>query len=155
PGQDLVCRRTEILPRTEVRGSAARTRRSGRQLRYPRRRSGVQRQGSEEGRRQECRGRGWQCGWQCGRQCGRQCGGCQGLTGRLDPPPPLTELNASARALDLRNAAGCPVRFVAADDSRENYELRTWRCGEVPTRLDNWHDAYNAAVWLEFPLAKA
>ena len=34
------------------------------------------------------------------------------------------------------------------------YEARTWARGEVETRPDNWHDFFNALVWLAFPQAK-
>jgi Protein of unknown function (DUF3025) len=35
------------------------------------------------------------------------------------------------------------------------YEPRCFLKGEVPTRANNWHDLFNALVWLAFPAAKA
>lgn len=29
-----------------------------------------------------------------------------------------------------------------------------WRCGEIATRPDNWHDLFNALVWCAFPETK-
>lgn len=37
----------------------------------------------------------------------------------------------------------------------EQYEPRCYLTGEVQTRPDNWHDLFNALVWLTFPKAKA
>lgn len=34
------------------------------------------------------------------------------------------------------------------------YEARLWETGEVATRPDNWHDFFNALVWLTFPHTK-
>ena len=34
------------------------------------------------------------------------------------------------------------------------YECRIWENGEVETRPDNWHDFFNALVWLTFPQTK-
>lgn len=36
-----------------------------------------------------------------------------------------------------------------------NYERRAFLSGELETRVANWHDLFNALVWLTFPLAKA
>ena len=35
------------------------------------------------------------------------------------------------------------------------YEPRCYLSGEVQMRADNWHDLFNALVWLTFPKAKA
>lgn len=34
------------------------------------------------------------------------------------------------------------------------YECRIWESGAVETRPDNWHDWFNALVWLTFPQTK-
>jgi hypothetical protein len=70
-------------------------------------------------------------------------------------PASLASYNARAQAAGLTTGGGQALRFVLPDDSSEGYEERAFRCGEVLTRPDNWHDAYNAEVWLEFPRAKA
>ena len=54
---------------------------------------------------------------------------------------------------------GHPVRFVPQESGRmefeAQYEPRCYLTGEVQTRSDNWHDLFNALVWLTFPKAKA
>ena len=66
----------------------------------------------------------------------------------------LTDLAAG-----VVTARGMPVRFVAprerTDRERRYYELHIAGTGEVETRPDNWHDLFNALVWIAFPRAKA
>lgn len=54
---------------------------------------------------------------------------------------------------------GKPLRFVTPRprDERERryYELRIADDGEVDTRERNWHDLFNALVWIAYPGAKA
>lgn len=54
---------------------------------------------------------------------------------------------------------GLPVRFVAQGYGRlafeAQYEPRCYLKGEVQTRERNWHDLFNALVWLTFPKTKA
>jgi hypothetical protein len=51
------------------------------------------------------------------------------------------------------------LRFVPQESGRmgfeAQYEPRCYLTGEVQTRPDNWHDLFNALVWLSFPRAKA
>jgi len=55
--------------------------------------------------------------------------------------------------------SGKPLCFVAHASGKlpfeAQYEPRCYLKGEVPTRTQNWHDLFNALVWLTFPLAKA
>ena len=82
------------------------------------------------------------------------------LLGRLptDRFPRHDELNALAIA-PVASGGGAPIRFVPpAAASREfsaQYEVRIFETGEVQTRPDNWHDLFNALVWLSFPKTKA
>jgi hypothetical protein len=46
------------------------------------------------------------------------------------------------------------VRFVAPPADGMVYECRIWENGEVATRPDNWHDFFNALVWLTFTKTK-
>jgi hypothetical protein len=71
-----------------------------------------------------------------------------------DAAPPCAELTAQAAARGITTAAGLPLVFAPAAGKAPGYEDRIWSRGEVPTRPDNWHDAYNALVWLAFPRAK-
>ncbi len=51
------------------------------------------------------------------------------------------------------------LRFVPQESGKlpfeRQYEPRCYLSGEVPTRENNWHDLFNALVWLTFPKAKA
>lgn len=49
--------------------------------------------------------------------------------------------------------SGKPVRCVPQGD--DHYEQRAYLTGEVQTRLNNWHDFFNALVWRVFPRTKA
>lgn len=64
-------------------------------------------------------------------------------------------LNAKAAELDLCNARGLPLRFVAQQDLPEGaaYEAFIGETGAVPTRA-NLHDFFNALVWLRYPAIK-
>lgn len=74
-----------------------------------------------------------------------------------DAWPSLEELNRLARFAGIVNARGLPLRFVSQTSpcSQRDYEARILASGEVPTRADNWHDLFNALVWLTFPRTKA
>lgn len=52
-----------------------------------------------------------------------------------------------------------PVHFVSQDvltrKFAQQYEPRIYLAGEVQTRVQSWHDLFNALVWLTFPRAKA
>jgi len=78
---------------------------------------------------------------------------------RLPPGrfPRYDELNALAGPTVV-SGGGAPIHFVPPAPSREaaaRYELRIFETGEVQTRPDNWHDLFNALVWLAFPRTKA
>ena len=72
--------------------------------------------------------------------------------------PRHDELNALTTP-SVVSGAGAPIRFVPpAPPSREfsaQYEIRIFETGEVQTRPDNWHDLFNALVWLAYPKTKA
>ncbi|MDP1558144.1 MAG: DUF3025 domain-containing protein [Nitrosomonas sp.] len=55
--------------------------------------------------------------------------------------------------------SGKLVRFVpqgtSVDEFTQQYEPRIYLTGEVQTRTQNWHDLFNALVWVTFPRAKA
>jgi hypothetical protein len=67
----------------------------------------------------------------------------------------LDLLNELASARCIATGSGAPLRFVVPRGSGLSYEERTWWLGEVETRPGNWHDCFNALVWLTFPLSKA
>jgi hypothetical protein len=72
-------------------------------------------------------------------------------------PSSVAELNELARAapVPVLSGGGHAIRFVTAGASAENYEARIFGTGQVPTRPGNWHDFFNALVWLAFPRTKA
>jgi len=53
--------------------------------------------------------------------------------------------------------AGFPaaLRFAADLEPEAYYEAHIGTTGEVPTRLRNWHDWFNALAWCAWPRAKA
>jgi hypothetical protein len=71
--------------------------------------------------------------------------------------PGLDRLNDLARQRDVVNGAGRPITFGAQTVrcGQRDYESVILANGEVPTRLANWHDLYNAFTWLALPRTKA
>jgi hypothetical protein len=75
--------------------------------------------------------------------------------------PTLDDCNAllAAHHPPITVRSGTPLRFVAHASGKlpfeAQYEPRCFLKGEVPTRADNWHDLFNALVWLTFPKTKA
>ena len=64
-----------------------------------------------------------------------------------------------AREPPVCNVNGKPLRLVPPGRKsgafEEKYEARTYLAGELEARPENWHDCFNALVWLAFPLTKA
>lgn len=85
------------------------------------------------------------------------CAAADGL-GRLRWPD-CAVLNQRAAARGLRNSSGLALRFVPQSEHQsvfaDKYEPRIFLRGEVQMRENNWHDLFNALVWLTFPGAKA
>jgi hypothetical protein len=75
--------------------------------------------------------------------------------------PDTAVLNAIADDCGRRivNANGERIRFVVREGRparfEEAFEPSTFLRGEVLVRRFNWHDLYNALVWMTFPTAKA
>lgn len=71
--------------------------------------------------------------------------------------PSLDCLNRLANEGGVRNASGLPIRFVSqtAHCSQRGYEDGIYTSGQIPTRQDNWHDFFNALIWLAWPRTKA
>src|ERR1700694_1497173 len=70
-----------------------------------------------------------------------------------------THADLSAAADGVTTSRGRPLHFIAPRDHTERerryYELHIAQTGEVETRNANWHDLFNALVWIAFPKAKA
>ena len=71
-------------------------------------------------------------------------------------PPGICELHRLLRERHTRllSGSGQPLTFVAAGGGL-SYERRVFERGEIATRSGDWHDLFNALVWLTFPRAKA
>lgn len=63
-------------------------------------------------------------------------------------------LNQYAAAHNITNASGQLIQFTASV-SGEAYETRIAETGQVATRINNWHDYFNALAWLIWPQSKA
>lgn len=73
----------------------------------------------------------------------------------LLPDRPDAEALASlAEQFPRYTDSGHRVRFVPPCADGMAYECRVWETGAVETRPDNWHDFFNALVWLAFPQTK-
>lgn len=73
---------------------------------------------------------------------------------QLPAAPDTQELCAQAEQHPIHVPNGQPVRFVTPPTDGMVYECRIWENGEVATRPDNWHDFFNALVWLTFTQTK-
>lgn len=69
--------------------------------------------------------------------------------------PTREALNALAEQAGIATESGKPVRFVPPSRADPYYEIHVFESGCVHTREDNWHDLFNALVWLAFPRTKA
>jgi hypothetical protein len=74
----------------------------------------------------------------------------------LDPAPPAARIDALAAAIGRPLiAGGKAISFSSAPMHDTGYEARIAASGCVATRDGNWHDTFNALVWLGFPQVKA
>ena len=73
--------------------------------------------------------------------------------------PTLQDCNALLQMSPITTQSGCNVQFVPQGEGKLPFELqyepRCYLKGEVQTRSCNWHDLFNALVWLTFPKAKS
>ncbi|GGP20409.1 DUF3025 domain-containing protein [Silvimonas iriomotensis] len=51
--------------------------------------------------------------------------------------------------------SGQQVSFVPSESLTDYYETEIHLRGRVATRSENWHDLFNALIWLRFPRTKA
>ena len=70
--------------------------------------------------------------------------------------PTLAQLNRMCDEREVVSGGGVPVEFVPQEaKTDEPYETRVYSRGRVLTRSHNWHDLFNALVWITFPRTKA
>ena len=80
---------------------------------------------------------------------------------KTDQFPSLADLNCllDNLASPITVQSGLPLRFVEQNTGKlafeKQYEPLCFLKGEVQTRKNNWHDLFNALVWMTFPKAKA
>lgn len=68
--------------------------------------------------------------------------------------PGCSQLN-SLLPNGLVSQSGHKIRFVPSTElDEEAYEIRIYTTGQVSTRANNWHDLFNALVWMRFPRIK-
>jgi hypothetical protein len=72
----------------------------------------------------------------------------------LPPGPDTAAVAELAKRFPIYLETGRQVAFVPPQADGLVYECRIWENGEVETRPDNWHDFFNALVWLTFPRTK-
>ena len=73
---------------------------------------------------------------------------------RLPQAPDASAVADLSEQFPIHLANGQRIRFVPPRADGLVYECRIWESGEVETRPDNWHDFFNALVWLSFPQTK-
>jgi hypothetical protein len=70
--------------------------------------------------------------------------------------PTLAQLNRMCDEREVVSGGGVPLEFVPQEGKTdEPYETRVYSRGKVLTRSNNWHDLFNALVWITFPRSKA
>ena len=78
---------------------------------------------------------------------------------RLTQWPTLAQYDAEFNKRHIQSYANKlvhPVSQAGAPSSFEElYESRIYLAGELQTRLENWHDYFNALCWLQFPNIKS
>ena len=72
----------------------------------------------------------------------------------LPSGPDTAAVAALAKRFPIAAPNGAQIRFVTPRADDLPYECRIRDSGEVETRPGNWHDYFNALVWLTFPRAK-
>jgi hypothetical protein len=69
--------------------------------------------------------------------------------------PNCEQLNALL-VNNLCSAGGSTIRFAPSTELNEGaYEHRIYSTGQISTRPNNWHDLFNALVWIRFPRTKS
>ncbi len=75
--------------------------------------------------------------------------------------PTLADCNAllAKQQPTIVTHTGLPLCFITQQTGKltfeQQYEPRCYLAGEVQMRVNNWHDLFNALVWLTFPKIKA
>ena len=81
---------------------------------------------------------------------------CLPFLEQLDPGcfPDCEQLNALLPD-GLVSEAGHAIQFVPSTElGDDTYEHRIYTTGRISTRPNNWHDLFNAMIWMQFPAMK-
>lgn len=81
---------------------------------------------------------------------------CLPFLEKLDPGsfPDCEQLNALLPD-GLVSLGGYAIQFVPSTELGDDaYEHRIYTTGQISTRPDNWHDLFNAMIWMQFPAIK-
>lgn len=73
---------------------------------------------------------------------------------QLPSAPRTAELNELLARHPVVGDDGAAIRFLPPAADGLAYECRIRERGTVETRPDNWHDFFNALIWLSFPRSK-
>lgn len=74
--------------------------------------------------------------------------------------PSLSELQQGLDLVypDLCSEFGTPIKFVPQarkpQTFEDEYEVRIFQRGEIQTRHENWHDFFNALIWMNYARIK-
>jgi len=78
---------------------------------------------------------------------------------QLEQWPTLQQFVAEFSKRDISSFNGTQIQPVEQGYTPEkfddHYESRIYLKGELQTRLENWHDFFNATAWLQFPKIKS
>jgi len=78
---------------------------------------------------------------------------------QLEQWPTLEQFAAEFSKRKIQSYNGKSIKPVEQGYTPEkfddHYESRIYLKGELQTRLENWHDLFNAAAWLQFPKIKS
>lgn len=77
----------------------------------------------------------------------------------LNTWPALEQLSVEFKRKNIESHNGVPIHPVGQGGRPESfedcYESRIYIKGELQTRLENWHDFFNAMCWFQFPRIKS
>lgn len=78
---------------------------------------------------------------------------------KLNKWPSLEQFSAEFKIRDIQSHNNIKITSVKQGDAPksfdDHYESRIYLKGELQTRLENWHDYFNAMCWLQFPKIKS
>lgn len=78
---------------------------------------------------------------------------------KLSKWPTLDQYSAELKHRNIQSHTALQIQAVeqggAPGSLEDHYESRIYLKGQLQTRLENWHDFFNAMCWLQFPRIKS